>query len=62
MQQVDGVATLAENVNRCSGVKLATIYACNAASALIPHPSLSRSFPGADTPFQWNQAHMHTVT
>jgi len=34
-----GVATLAVKVNRCSGDKLATTYACIAASSLTSHPS-----------------------
>jgi len=33
------VATSAAKVHRCSGVKLATTYACNAAAALTSHPS-----------------------
>jgi len=33
------VATLAAKVHRCSGVKLATTHACNAADALTSHPS-----------------------
>jgi len=34
-----GVATLAVKVNRCSGDKLATTYACIAVSSLTLHPS-----------------------
>ena len=34
-----GVATSAAKVNRCSGDKLATTYACIAASSLTSHPS-----------------------
>jgi len=34
-----GVVTLAAKVNRCSGDKLATTYACNAAATLSSHPS-----------------------
>ena len=33
------VATLAAKAQRCSQVKLATTYACNAAAALSSHPS-----------------------
>ena len=33
------VATLVAKVHRCSRVKLATTYACNAAAALSSHPS-----------------------
>ena len=33
------VATSAAKVHRCSGVKLATTYACNATAALTSHPS-----------------------
>jgi len=33
------VATSAAKVHRCSGVKLATTHACNAAAALTSHPS-----------------------
>ena len=33
-----GVVTLAAKVNRCSGDKLATTYACIAASSLTSHP------------------------
>jgi len=41
-----GVATSAAKVNRCSGDKLATTYACIAASSLTPHPSLTHSVSG----------------
>jgi len=37
------VATSAAKVNRCSGDKLATTYACTAASSLTLHPSLVHS-------------------
>jgi len=33
------VATSAAKVHRCSGVKLATTHACNAAAAVTSHPS-----------------------
>jgi len=42
-----GVVTSAAKVNRCSGDKLATTYACIAASSLTSHPSLAHSVPGA---------------
>jgi len=42
-----GVATSAAKVNRCSGDKLATTYACIAASSLTSHPSLAHSVSGA---------------
>jgi len=41
-----GVVTLAAKVNRCSGDKLATTYACIAASSLTLHPSLAHSVSG----------------
>ena len=42
-----GVFTLAAKVNRCSGDKLATTYACIAASSRTSHPSLAHSVSGA---------------
>jgi len=39
------VATSAAKVHRCSRVKLATTYACNAAAALSSHPSSAVSTP-----------------
>ena len=42
-----GVVTSAAKVNRCSGDKLATTYACIAASSLTSHPSLAHSVSGA---------------
>jgi len=33
------VAASAAKVHKCSGVKLATTYVCNAAAALTSHPS-----------------------
>jgi len=42
-----GVATSAAKFNRCSGDKLATTYACIAASSLTSHPSLAHSVSGA---------------
>ena len=44
-----GVVTVtsAAKVNRCSGDKLATTYACIAASSLTSHPSLAQSISGA---------------
>jgi len=42
-----GVVTSAAKVNRCSGDKLDTTYACIAASSLISHPSLAHSISGA---------------
>jgi len=42
-----GVVTSAAEVNRCSGDKLATTYACIAASSLTSHPSLAHSVSGA---------------
>ena len=47
MGEEPGVVTLAANVNRCSGDKLATTYACIAASSLASHPSLAHSVSGA---------------
>jgi len=44
-----GVFTSAAKVNRCSGHKLATTYACIAASYLTSHPSLEHSVSGAVT-------------
>jgi len=41
-----GVVTLAAKVNRCSGDKLATTYACIPASSLTSHPSLAHSVSG----------------
>ena len=41
-----GVVTSAAKVNRCSGDKLATTYACVAASSLTSHPSLAHSVSG----------------
>jgi len=52
-EQCDGgseehrVATSAAKVNRCSGDKLATTYACIAASSLTSHPFLAHSVSGA---------------
>ena len=42
-----GVVNSAAKVNRCSGDKLATTYACIAASSLSSHPSLAHSVSGA---------------
>ena len=42
-----GVFTLTAKVNRCSGDKLATIYACIAASSFTSHPSLAHSVSDA---------------
>jgi len=42
-----GVAPSAAKVNRCSGDKLATTYACIAASSLTSHPSLAHYVSGA---------------
>jgi len=42
-----GVVTSAAKVNRCSGDKLATTYACIAAYSLTSHPSLAHSVSGA---------------
>jgi len=42
-----GVVTSAAKVNRCFGDKLATTYACIAASSLTSHPSLAHSVSGA---------------
>jgi len=42
-----GVAPSAAKVNRCSGDKLTTTYACIAASSLTSHPSLAHSVSGA---------------
>jgi len=41
------VVTLAAKVNRCSGDKFATTYACIAASSLTSHPSLAHSVSAA---------------
>ena len=41
-----GVATSAAKVNRCSGDKIATTYACVAASSLTSHPSLAHFVSG----------------
>jgi len=52
-EQCDGggeepaVVTSGAKVNRCSGDKLATTYACIAASSLTSHPSLGHSVSGA---------------
>ena len=40
------VVTLAAKVNRCSGDKFATTYACIAASSLTSHSSLAHSVSG----------------
>jgi len=42
-----GVVTSAAKVNRCSGDKLATTYACVAALSLTSHPSLAHSVSSA---------------
>jgi len=42
-----GVVTSAAKVNRCSGDKLATTYACIDASSLTSHPSLAHFVSGA---------------
>jgi len=42
-----GVVTSAAKVKWCSGDKLATTYACIAASSLTSHPSLAHSVSGA---------------
>jgi len=42
-----GVVTSTAKVNRCSRDKLATTYACIAASSLTSHPSLAHSVSGA---------------
>ena len=42
-----GVVNSAAKVNRCSGDKLATTYACIAASSLTSPPSLGHSVSGA---------------
>ena len=41
------IVTSAAKVNRCSGDKLATTYACIAASSRTSHPSLAHSVSGA---------------
>ena len=46
-EPASGVVTSAAKVNRCSGDKLATTYACIAASSLTSHPSLAHSVSGA---------------
>ena len=38
-----GVVTLTAKINRCSGDKLPTTYACVVASSLTSHPSLAHS-------------------
>jgi len=56
-----GVVTLAAKVNRCSGAKLATTYACIATSSLISHPSLAHSVFGA-VKMRAERTHLHNLS
>jgi len=56
-----GVVTSAAKVNRCSGDKLATNYACIAASSLTSHPSLAHSVSGA-VKMRVERTHLHNLS
>jgi len=53
---------LAAKVNSCAGDKLATTYACIAASSLTSHPSLAHSVSGAVVKMRAERTHLRNLS